>query len=175
MQRWAAKYSRWSRWQALPFSCSTSSSPFFLPCSLCQILSPKASSFFIFSRHAVCHWLPTKWSKAPRQNFATNLQARVSAAGIGAPWGGQPGGSQPLGLGGCHLVSLSAPIYLLAKIHQLWLLSCAPRRYMLLFQLAWKAQCLAQTIWFGLYFVCSMWPVVFILFIWVTFRDCSSE
>lgn len=41
------------------------------------------------------------------------------AVGLEAPWSGQPRGSQPLGLGGCHLASLSAPIYLLAKIHQL--------------------------------------------------------
>lgn len=119
MQRWAAKYSSWSRWQVLPFSCITSSSLFFLPCSLYQTVSPKTCIFFLFSWHAVFHWLPTKRSKAPRQNLATNLQASVSAAGIEAPWGGQPRGSQPLGLGGCHLASLSATIYLLAKIHQL--------------------------------------------------------
>lgn len=119
MQWWAPKYSSWSSWQALPFSCSTSSSPFFLPCSLYQIVSLKTLIFSLFSWHAVCHWLPTKWSQAPRQNLATNLQASVSAAGIEAPWGGQPRGRQPLGQGGCHLASLSAPIYLLAKIHQL--------------------------------------------------------
>lgn len=119
MQRWAGKYSSWSRWQALPFSCSSSPSPFFLPCSLYQIVSPQTSIFFLFCWHAVCHCLRAKWIKAPRQNLATNLQASISAVGIEAPWGGQPRGSQPLGLGGCHLASLSAPIYLLAEIHEL--------------------------------------------------------
>lgn len=120
MQRWAVKYSSWSRWQPLPFFCSTSPLSILLtlfPVSSC--VSPDSHFFLLFPRHAGWHWRLLKGGKAPRYNSTTNLQASVSTAGIEAPWGGQLRGSQPLGLDGCHLASLSAPIYLLAKIHEL--------------------------------------------------------